>query len=536
MEAEEKTALSETSSLPKGWAWLPVGYLAASERNAITDGPFGSKLKTEHYTRFGPRVVRLQNIGDGIFKDAAAHISEAHFASLQKHRIEAGDLAIALLGAVLPRACVIPDWLGPAIVKADCIRFRPNTALIQPKYLSHALNSPRAREQTSAIIHGVGRPRLSATTLKNMLVPVAPLSEQNRIVDALDELFSDLDAGMAALERVLEKLKLYRASVLKAAVDGTLTAEWRAQHPDIEPATQLLESILAERRRRWEEDQLAKFKEGEEPPRNWRARYKEPVAPDTDGLQDVPIGWTVASMDMLMTRITSGSRDWQQFYGAGSGTFIMAENVRPGLFDRRVRQAVNPPATDPSCQRSLVQMDDLLVTIVGANTGDVCRVPEPLPEHYVCQSVALMRPVESQVSKYLDCYCNSSSGAQLHYSRYIYGAGRPHLSFDQLRMTPVLLPSLAEQAVIVDAIEDQLSVTSHIEADIAAKLKAAQSLRHAILRHAFTGRLVPQDPNDEPASELLKRIAAERDERARSILQSRPKKKAKSAQQAAPSP
>jgi type I restriction enzyme S subunit len=193
----------------------------------------------------------------------------------------------------------------------------------------------------------------------------------------------------------------------------------------------------------------------------------------------------------------------------------MAQNVRPGRFDARHHQPVNPPLDDPSCERSRVEDNDLLVTIVGANTGDVCRVPEPLNEYYVCQSVALMRPIEKRTAKYLDCYYNAQNGGQRHYRRYIYGAGRPHLSFDQLKMTPVAIPPIEEQDAIVDAIEDQLSTVEHLESDLDTKLTNAQALRQSILRHAFSGKLVPQDPNDEPASNLLKRIAAEREQRAR---------------------
>ena len=106
-----------------------------------------------------------------------------------------------------------------------------------------------------AMTGGVGQMRVPAAFLETVRVPVAPSAEQERIADALDELFSDLDAGVAALERVRDKLKLYRAAVLKAAVEGTLTAEWRKQHRQVEPATELLKRILAERRRRWEEEQ-----------------------------------------------------------------------------------------------------------------------------------------------------------------------------------------------------------------------------------------------------------------------------------------
>src|SRR5258706_505676 len=99
-------------SLPPQWRWTRLEELASDEPNSITDGPFGSKLKTEHYTTAGPRVVRLQNIGDGNFVDAGAHISHQHFLSLRKHEVHAGDVVIAALGESPPRACVIPPALG----------------------------------------------------------------------------------------------------------------------------------------------------------------------------------------------------------------------------------------------------------------------------------------------------------------------------------------------------------------------------------------------------------------------------------------
>ncbi|MFO0889888.1 MAG: hypothetical protein U0790_12195 [Isosphaeraceae bacterium] len=119
--------------------------------------------------------------------------------------------------------------------------------------------------------------------MKAVRVPFAPINEQRRIVAKIEELFSDLDAGVAALERVRANLKRYRASVLKAAVEGKLTEDWRAQHPDTEPAPVLLERILTERRRQWEKDQLAKFAQaGKQPPKGWREKYVEPGRPHLD--------------------------------------------------------------------------------------------------------------------------------------------------------------------------------------------------------------------------------------------------------------
>ncbi len=434
----------------------------------------------------------------------------------------AGDVITAKITPCMEngKTCVVPNLAGVACfgsTEFHVVRAEPG---IDARWISYFLLQHSTRNLAQRqMMGGVGQMRVPSGFLESLNIPVPPNQEQQRALEKLDELLSDLDAGVAALERVSAKLKHYRAVVLKAAVEGTLTAEWRAKHSAIEPASELLTRLLAERRRCWEEAQLKKFKEaGKEAPKDWKAKYPEPVLPEEFSFAQAPAGWATASMDQLTTRITSGSRDWQQFYGSGEGTFIMAQNVRPGRLDMTFRQSVNPPASDSSCERSMVARDDLLVTIVGANTGDVCRVSEALLAHYVCQSVALMRPVEPALGTYLDAYFNSVGGGQFHFRRYLYGAGRPHLSFDQLKMTPVLLPPLPEQEAIVEAVEDQLSVTDHLDADVEAKLMSAQALRQSILRHAFEGKLVPQDPNDEPASELLKNIALERERRAREML------------------
>ena len=127
------------TEVPLGWATVTVGEVAD-----LADGPFGSNLKTAHYTDDGPRVVRLQNIGEGTFRDEHAHIAEEHYDQLIKHAVQAGDIVAASLGENAPRACLVPAWLGPAIVKADCIRIRALDG-IEPAFLMWMLNSPPVR-------------------------------------------------------------------------------------------------------------------------------------------------------------------------------------------------------------------------------------------------------------------------------------------------------------------------------------------------------------------------------------------------------
>ena len=141
---------------------------------------------------------------------------------------------------------------------------------------------------------------VSGAKLKTLELQIAPRAEQTRIVAKLEELLSDLDAGVAELKAAQKKLKQYRQSLLKAAVEGALTAEWRANNKPSETGAQLLERILTERRARWEAKQLAKFKEqGKTPPKDWQKKYPEPVQPDTTDLPELPEGWVWASVDQL---------------------------------------------------------------------------------------------------------------------------------------------------------------------------------------------------------------------------------------------
>jgi type I restriction enzyme, S subunit len=222
----KEPAAPDISSLPpapKGWTWATIEQLAACEPNAITDGPFGSNLKTEHYTQQGPRVIRLQNIGDGMFVDEYAHISDEHFAKLQKHRIHAGDLVIAGLSENPPRSCMIPETVGPAIVKADCIRFKTHN-LLSAKFVSYALNSDPVRRRTRALVHGVGRPRLNLGEIKSIIIPVPPLLEQTRIVAEVERRLSIIDELNAVVATNLQRATRLRQSILQRAFAGELVS------------------------------------------------------------------------------------------------------------------------------------------------------------------------------------------------------------------------------------------------------------------------------------------------------------------------
>ena len=238
-------SLKTLPKLPEGWTWATVEQLASAEPNSITDGPFGSNLKSEHYTTEGPRVIRLQNIGDGVFNDISAHISSEHFDNLSRHRIYAGDLVIAALGEALPRACIIPPTIQRAIVKADCIRFSPNPKLILNEYCNLVLNSDPVRLRAKSTVHGVGRPRLNLTEVKSIPLPFPPIAEQKRIVNEVDRRLSLMSNLEIVVDRNLQQTENLRRNLLHAAFEG----KFATQDPRDESAQEKIAKFNLERER-----------------------------------------------------------------------------------------------------------------------------------------------------------------------------------------------------------------------------------------------------------------------------------------------
>ncbi len=175
-----------------------------------------------------------------------------------------------------------------------------------------------------------GQLRVPKPWIERKAIPLAPRNEQKRIVAKIEQLFSDLDAGVAALERAKANLKRYRAAVLKAAVEGKLTEQWRADNPPAEPAAELLKRILAERRAKWEQQQLAAYKaKGKKPPKNWRNKYKEPAEADTDTLPALPKGWCWATVDQFSFVDVGFAFKSKEFTDSGI-RLLRGDNMEPG--------------------------------------------------------------------------------------------------------------------------------------------------------------------------------------------------------------
>lgn len=202
-------------SNPREWPIRQLGDIALK----VSDGPFGSNLKSAHYTNSGVRVVRLQNIGVDEFLGAvAAYISEDHFERLRRHELLEGDVVVGTLGDPILRACVVPEGLGRAINKADCVQIRPDQSLATGMYLSATLNHRSMVKSAQSLAHGQTRSRISMSQVRALGVPVPPLGLQREF----GELRSRYSAELAAMYSARRELDELFASLQHRAFRGEL--------------------------------------------------------------------------------------------------------------------------------------------------------------------------------------------------------------------------------------------------------------------------------------------------------------------------
>lgn len=501
------------SELPQGWARISLGELLSSIET-------GKSFKCEERppTPDEVGVVKVSAVSWGDYNEEESktcldpeRVNPALF-------VQSGDFLFSRANTIeLVGACVIAARISRRIMLSDKILRFHFQDQAHKLWVLQLLRSKDGRRQIEMLASGnqESMRNIGQESIRQIQVPLPPAAEQTRIVAKIEELLSDLDAGVAELKAAQKKLGQYRQSLLKAAVEGALTAEWRAKNTPSETGAQLLQRILSERRARWEAKQLAKFAEqGKTPPKDWQKKYPEPVQPDTTDLPELPEGWVWASVDQCSldeSAITDGpfgSNLKSSHYQESGPRVIRLQNVGDGVFyDAKAHISELHYA---ELLKHSVQEDDLVIAMLGEVLPRACMIPNGVAPAIVKADCARVRVNKALIKPSILTSQLNSKPVRDAVVKFVKGIGRPRVNLGHIRAIPVALCSVDEQLQMETLLSDaQLSIERQNEA-IELSLKQSTAQRQNILRAAFAGELVPQDPNDEPASVLLERIRAER--------------------------
>ena len=384
------------------------------------------------------------------------------------------------------------------------------------------------KHYANSIATGTTFKELSGSAFGGMPFPFAPTKEQHRIVAKIEELFSEIDKGVESLKTAKAQLQVYRQALLKHAFEGKLTAQWRSNNPDkVVPATELLRSIDQAREERYHQ-QLTDWqtavekwefngKDGKSPSKPNKSVHIANISDERlEDHEELPCGWIYLRAEDISEFITKGttpSKD-RLFSGSGDIPFIKVYNLTK---NGRLDFSIDPTFTDRethnySLARSKVYSGDALMNIVGPPLGKVSIVPRTYEEWNINQAIVRFRSYFLD-SRYLANYLLAEQTVRTMSRKAKATVGQFNLTLEICRDVLIPVCGQQEQEEILKLIDANLTQAEVVDNDINRAIKQSEVLRQSILKKAFSGQLVPQDPNDEPASELLKRIQTEKVDR-----------------------
>jgi len=345
------------------------------------------------------------------------------------------------------------------------------------EFYFHYLISEEFRKKAKTQMKGTaGQLRVSTDYLQNVMVPVPPLNEQKRIVAKIEELFSLVDSAKENLEKTKILLKQYRQSILKHAFEGKLVP----QDPNDEPASVLLEKIKKE----------------------------NPNFQESEILFDIPNNWMWIRIDNICSKINDGTHYSPHNDSHGEIPYITAKNIRPNKIDMTNITYVSKKIHDEIYSRCNPVRGDILYTKDG--TIGYSAVNEFDFEFSLLSSVSLIKPTKNLVVPYFLSHYLNSPANYYRLTGKITGTALRRIILQRIKEIPVPLCPLNEQKRIVAKIEESFSIIEKNEKLVDSLLLQYSQIKNSILKQAFEGKLVPQDPNDEPAQILLERIQQER--------------------------
>lgn len=486
--------MNEQDSIPLGWVITTIEELC----HLIN----GRAFKPEEWKKSGLPIVRIQNLND-----LTVGFNYCDKPVEEKFYINTGELLFAWSGTPgTSFGCHI--WTGGrAVLNQHIFRVLIDETKINKRFFQLAIN--QVLDILIDKAHGgVGLRHVTKGKFEETEVFLPPLNEQRRIVAKIDALFARSRRAREYLAAIPPLLEKFRQSVLAAAFRGDLTKEWREKNKTVEPASVLLERIRAERRNRWEETELTKMRaKGREPLTNdWKAKYVEPEPVDTSDLPELPDGWEWASLLECSKRITDGTHQPPKFTEDGI-PFVFVQHIVNGEISFEGTKFISKETYEVLNSRCPVEVGDILYSAVGSYG---VAVPVLIDKPFSFQRhIAHIKPIQLLNHSYLT-NCLNSSVCLEQADKAARGIAQKTVTLGDLSRYVIPIAPLLEQKIITEIIKKYFFTINKLEIFLENSLERVQQLNQSILAKAFRGELVPQDPNDEPASVLLERIRAER--------------------------
>lgn len=496
--------------IPKGWCWAIAADIAS-----IIGGGTPSTKNPANFTKNGiPWITPadLSRYQDEYIARGRRDLSNEGYSSSGAQLMPKGSVLFTSRAPV--GYCVIA---ANEICTNQGFKSMIIKGSISPKYIRHYLLY--SKEYAESLASGSTFKELSGKRMATLEFPIPPLNEQKRIVTKIEELQAHSRQTREALETIPEMLEQLRQSILSAAFKGDLTKAWREKNSkNLEPASELLQRIRSERQKRWEEAELGKLKvkgfAGDKLKDEFakcRKKYKEPEPVDAATLPELPEGWCSASIDTIafVTKLAGFEyTKYVEYDPSGDLPVIKAENAGKHGFKRTEFSKVKSD-TIQHLSRSKVIGGDLLMVFVGAGVGQVARVPDD-QEYFLGPNIAMIR-VESRslVPEFVEFFLRSEIGFSITMS-FTKAVAQPSLSMGEIRKISLIIPPISEQKLIVENLKKYFLYIEELEKKIDVLERSISNMDQAILSKAFSGELVLQDPNDEPASILLERIRQEK--------------------------